>query len=131
MAIRIHPEVKRDVLDATQSLRSYRINFDSKRQMRDFREYYHNCTAEFKREYSLIERTVIVLSLLGWSRRKIIAKTYPRITEYQLNKVYIKMPWLTRSVRILRKATTAAVQDAMQRIVSSIDMNGEIIRLSK
>ena len=109
--------------------RKYRINFDNRQQMREYLFYYRGCSQEFKRQFDTTKRTIISLNLLGWGREKIMKRSYPRITEYQIRQVYAEIPCIVKLRNIMKQLSGKSKYDAMNLVYKALDINGNISKI--
>lgn len=106
----------------------HRINFDSRAQMREYLLYYRRSGAEFRRTYTQTQRTIIALTLMCWPKRKIMSRTRPGISDWQIKQVNKQIPCLQKIKRILSQLSGEAKDDAMHYVVAALDINGNVTR---
>ena len=106
----------------------YRINFDTKAEFREYRLYCSRSSREFKREFKDSERVIIALTLMGWSQRKIIARSHPHITDWAIRATHRRLGCLAKIKAIIRQAQHQPRCDAMEFVRRTLDINGGVPR---
>ena len=104
----------------------YRVNFDNRQQMKEYLEYYKQCNGV---SVESEVKVVVTLYRMGWTRGKIIQRTRPHLTEYQIRKVIHSIPCLPKLSRIVRQVSESARHDAMDFIGAYLDMNGDMTKI--
>lgn len=123
--IKLSPELVREVFFKTQPIR---INFDNKQQMRDYMLYYRRSGPAFRAEYKPAQRAIIALTLMCWPKRKIMSRSNPQITDWQIKALNKKLPCLMKIKRALARLSESERCDAMSFVYSALDLNGDILR---
>lgn len=117
-----------DVLGYTQA---FRVNCESGAQFREYLEHYRNMKGELQRIFTPEARTIIVLTRMGWGKRKIHARTMPHISERQIKNLLKKHRFLgiikQKSRELAKEKKRLRYRDALDTVSQSLGFDGEAL----